>query len=76
MAPPVPAGVTPAVSAPTSAPATAEDTDLIEKDWVNRAKAIVDRTRNDPNLQNKEISHFKADYIKKRYNKDIKVSEG
>ncbi|MBP7807320.1 hypothetical protein KA047_02380 [Candidatus Saccharibacteria bacterium] len=53
----------------------ADDADLIEKEWVNKAKAIVDNTRNDPHLQNKQINLVKADYIKKRYNKDIKVSK-
>lgn len=55
---------------------TAEDTDLIEKEWVLRAKSIVDKTKNDPHLQNSEMSQFKADYIKKRYNKELKVTEG
>lgn len=53
----------------------ADDADLIEKEWVSKAKAIVDNTRNDPHLQNKQINLVKADYIKKRYNKDIKVSK-
>ncbi len=53
----------------------AEDIDLIEKEWVERAKAIVEKTRNDPHEQNKELSRMKAEYIKKRYNKDVKVSE-
>jgi hypothetical protein len=51
----------------------AEDSDLIEKEWVERAKAIVAGTRDDPYRQNKELNGFKADYLKKRYNKDIKV---
>ncbi len=54
----------------------ADDSDLIEKEWVVRAKAIVDKTKNDPHLQNKQINQMKADYIKKRYNKDLKLSEG
>lgn len=57
------------------APGIAEDADLIEKEWVTRAKMIVAKTKDDPREQNKEISKFKADYLKKRYNKDIKVSE-
>ncbi len=56
-------------------PADAQDNDLIEVEWVNKAKAIVDKTREDPHSQNKEINKFKADYIKKRYNKEIKVAE-
>jgi hypothetical protein len=55
-------------------PSMADDADLIEKEWVIKAKAIVERTKDDPHQQNTEISHIKADYLKKRYNKDIKVS--
>lgn len=57
-------------------PQIADDTDLIEKEWVEKAKEIVERTRSDPHAQSKEIQHFRADYIKKRYNKDIKIEEG
>jgi hypothetical protein len=78
--PPIPttgaAGTSPATSLPVAGvPPVAGDIDLIEKEWVIKAKAIVENTRDDPHLQNKEMSKFKADYIKKRYNKDIKVSE-
>ncbi len=55
-------------------PEIADDADLIEKEWVNRAKVIIAKTKDDPHLQNEEINKYKADYIKKRYNKDIKVS--
>jgi hypothetical protein len=57
-------------------PADAEDTDLIEKEWVDRAKQIVEHTREDPYEQQRALSQMKADYLKKRYNKDIKISEG
>jgi hypothetical protein len=56
-----------------SVPMLAQDSDLIEKEWVDKAKQILQQTRSDPHLQNKEINRFKADYLKKRYNKDIKV---
>ena len=56
-------------------PDLAEDVDLIEKEWVNKAKAIVNHTKDDPRRQNTELNKMKADYIKKRYNKDIQVSE-
>ncbi len=71
----VPASAAPATTAHVAAPATAEDADLIEKEWVLRAKALVAKTKDDPHLQNKELNLYKADYIKKRYNKDVKVSE-
>ncbi len=71
----------PPTSPPTTAvpiddtPLMADDVDLIEKEWVNKAKAIVQRTKDDPRVQNREINKIKADYIKKRYNKEIRVSE-
>ena len=59
----------------TTTPAKADDNDLIEKEWVAKAKEIIDKTREDPFDQNQHISIVKADYMKKRYNKDIKLSE-
>ncbi|MES2971881.1 MAG: hypothetical protein V4702_06190 [Patescibacteria group bacterium] len=53
----------------------ADDSDLIEKEWVIRAKTIVMQTRDDPHKQNTEMNKVKADYLKKRYNKDLKISE-
>ena len=72
-------GITPSATsvAPqaSNTPAIADDTDLIEKEWVLKAKEIVARTKHDPYQQNKEVEQIKADYLKKRYNKDIKVAE-
>ncbi len=59
----------------TSSPQIADDNDLIEKEWVEKAKQLVDSTKADPYTQNKEINKFKASYIKKRYNKDIQLSK-
>ena len=59
----------------TDSPVIADDNDLIEQEWVDKAKAIIEKTREDPHMQNKEISEVKADYIKKRYNKEINVNK-
>lgn len=56
-------------------PAVADDADLIEKEWVQKAKDIIAETQNDPHLQSKELNIFKADYMQKRYNKVLKLSE-
>lgn len=56
-------------------PQIADDADLIEKEWIEKAKEIVAQTSDDPHAQAREIQRFRADYIKKRYNKDIKVEE-
>ena len=69
---PMPQTATPLPISP-SAPAIADDLDLIEKEWVEKAKAIVAQTRHDPHAQNQEMNKFKADYMQKRYKKDIKV---
>lgn len=56
-------------------PEVAGDIDLIEKAWVQKAKDIVMRTQGDPYSQNKQINRMKVEYIKKRYDKDIRSSE-
>ena len=66
----------PAVSTPSNNnPQIANDNDLIEKEWVVKAKEIVEKTKHDPHLETKEINLFRADYLKKRYNKELKVAE-
>jgi len=57
-------------------PPEAKDIDLIEKEWVTHLKYIVANTNEDPYLQQSEISKAKADYMYKRYNKSVKISEG
>lgn len=60
---------------PAPTPATAEDVDLIEKEWVEKAKQIVHRTQGDPYAQSQQLSQMKADYIKKRYNREVKAEQ-
>jgi len=75
--PAAPTAIQPAVSPTTqsSTPATADDGDLIEKEWVEKAKKIVEANRDDPHAQSEELTVVKADYLQKRYNKTIKVSQ-
>jgi hypothetical protein len=75
--PPI-SSTTPAADPPQMAvqlPAIADDNDLIEKEWVTKAKHIVEQTKHDPYAQNQEVNKMKADYLKKRYNKDLKLSD-
>lgn len=58
----------------SAASALIEDKDLIEKEWVDRAKAIVERNRDDPYRQAKELTVVKAEYVQKHYNKTIKLN--
>jgi hypothetical protein len=53
----------------------AEDVDIIEKEWVNKAKNTVNSTRNDPRRQNKEIAKLKKIYLKKRFNKTLIIDD-
>ena len=52
-----------------------DNSDVLDEEWVNKAKAIVDKTKNDPYQESLELNKVRADYLKVRYNKDIKVSE-
>lgn len=58
--------------APTSNnPIAANDEDLIEKEWVDRAKSIIADTKDDPYAREKQMADLKADYIEKRYGRRI-----
>lgn len=52
-------------------PATADDDDIIEKEWVNRAKQVIIETRNDPRAREKAIGALQRDYLMKRYGKQL-----
>jgi len=76
----IPAVDTPVIAVPaqddTTQPApysSAQDTDRIEPIWVNKAKEIIAQTHDDPYLQKDQMSKVKADYISKRFNKQIKT---
>jgi len=72
--PPQPA--TPA--APTSVndtPLVAADEDLIEKEWVDKAKKIVEETKDDPYRREQEVGKLQADYLRKRYGKELGTSQ-
>ena len=53
---------------------TANDTDLIEKVWVDKAKKIVSETKDDPYQQEREVTKLQAEYIHKRYGKEVKLT--
>ncbi|HRJ90857.1 MAG TPA: hypothetical protein PLU21_01455 [Candidatus Saccharibacteria bacterium] len=52
-------------------PLTAADDDLIEKEWVDKAKKIVEETRDDPHRREQEVGKLQADYLRKRYGKEL-----
>lgn len=72
--PVAPPAVAPVPASDASAgPAAAADDDLIEKEWVDRAKAVIAQTKHDPHLQEQAIGRLQADYLQKRYGKTIKL---
>lgn len=70
IAPPAPAQQAPATD--TNPPAAADE-DLIEKEWVEKAKKVIADTKHDPYLQEQEVSKLQADYLKKRYGKTVNL---
>jgi len=78
--PPSQAGVqTPAVAAPlqpaAALPLSDDDSDALDQEWINKAKAIVERTKTDPYVESSELGKAKADYLRIRFNKQIKIAE-
>lgn len=54
-------------------PTTAADDDVIEKEWVEKAKKVIAETKHDPYMQEHEVSKLQADYLKKRYGKAVNM---
>ncbi len=52
-----------------------DDNDKVEKEWVDKAKRIVQKTKHDPYQQSEQLTALKADYMRQRYNKIIKVEK-
>ena len=59
----------------TNAPLVAADDDLIEKEWVDRAKKIIAETQNNPHKREDEVSKLQVDYIKKRFGRELGTAE-
>ena len=49
----------------------AADDDLIEKEWVEKAKKILLQTKDDPYKREQEVSKLQIEYIRKRYGRTI-----
>ena|ERR1700757_306172 len=75
--PPPPVAL-PTIQQPSSddsvGPSVANDDDLIEKEWVDKAKKIIAETQNDPYRREKEVNRLQIDYLRKRYGKELGTS--
>lgn len=58
----------------SAAPLVANDDDLIEKEWVDQAKKIIVQTKDDPYRRELEVSKLQADYLRKRYGRELGAS--
>jgi hypothetical protein len=56
-------------------PIVANDDDLIEKEWVDRAKKIVSETKDDPYQRDEEVGKLQVDYLKKRFGRELGGAE-
>ena len=52
-------------------PATAQDIDLMEDEWVKDLKKMISETKNDPYTREVRFKQMQIDYLKKRYNRII-----
>lgn len=59
----------------TSTPLVAADEDLIEKEWVDKAKEIIAQTKDDPYTRTAKVNELQRDYLQKRYGKVVGASE-
>lgn len=55
-------------------PLVANDDDLIEKEWVDKAKKIIVQTKDDPYAREQQVGKLQADYLRKRYGKELGAS--
>ena len=68
--------ITPTQQAVTDIPTSVHDGVRLENEWILKVKQIVNSTKSDPFMQAQKIAELKADYIKKRFNKDIAIGNG
>lgn len=73
--PVVPVQPTPSATPTTVAPLVASDEDLIEKEWVDKAKEIIEQTKDDPHQRTKRVNELQRDYLQKRYGKIVGATE-
>lgn len=67
----------PATQTPPSetGPMIADDVDVIEKEWVDKAQEVVKKTEGDPHAEEEAVEDLQIDYLKKRYGLDVKKTQ-
>lgn len=52
-----------------------QDEASLDREYVNKAKLIIEQTKNDPFVRTNEIGKVKAEFLKRKYGKEIRQSE-
>ena len=52
-------------------PSVASDDDVMEREWVDKAKKIIALTKEDPYERGKAIAELQADYLRKRWGREL-----
>lgn len=60
---------------PIQAPAVAADVDVIEKEWVDQAEAVIRQTAGDPYAEEEAVEALQIDYLQKRYGRTVRKPE-
>ncbi len=67
--------VDPSQVSSSSTPLVAADEDLIEKEWVDKAKEIIQHTKDDPHARTQRVNELQRDYLQKRYGRVVGAGE-
>lgn len=59
----------------TGSPTVANDDELIEREWVDKAKKVIAETKDDPYTREQRVAQLQADYLWKRYGRQLKSSQ-
>ncbi len=60
-----------AVATDDATPLVASDDDVIEKEWVDKAKKIIAETKDEPYRREQEVKKLQIEYVRKRYGREI-----
>lgn len=66
-----PTQTSPVTPVQSSGLVAAVDEDVIDKEWVDKAKQIVSGTKDDPHQRSTEVATLQKEYLQKRFNKEL-----
>lgn len=71
----VPAAPSVSTQPTNDSPIVAGDEDVIEKEWVDKAKKIILETKDDPFGRTAKVNDLQKEYLMKRYSKELGQSQ-